>query len=289
MQLHVLLNEITVKLIELRVSKKSSQTNSDPIEKLDFSLFRISQVDFKYLKHSTGFWKAFFNMRALRLKDTRPDSNLAEKEMLMPLDASKDFINLVYQTTPDGHSKLRFDIDHLKINLCLPYILKLYQIAMEAVSSPAKTTVKKAAVEKTRAVANVPQEASNSSLRVDAKIRLPEVFLFAEPERSDSKILNMKAEINMRFSSKEGNDKLRIEGTVGMRLGEYDNAAKQGITFLSPCKFRLEMVQKKGYVLAYYQLKIDSLIFNMTPTLYQVRFFLFMMTNQWVGNMVCVS
>lgn len=276
MELHVLLNEITVRIIELKICQnKPVQGNAtnlsggDIIEKVDFSLFRINQVDFDYFKYTTGSWDAELKLRALRLQDTRPDSNLSEKEMLMPLDQNAYFIELLYKTMANGDATLTFKIDHLRINLCLPYILKLYQIAMDAISAPAQKPSKKTVSEKTsEKPATV--EPSNSSLRVKAQIRLPEVVLFAEPEKPDSKILLMKTEIGMGFSSKDGNVALHIDGNVGMRLGEYNNAQKQGIAFLSPCDFKLKMVQKKGYALAFYTLKVDSLIFNMTPTLYQV-------------------
>lgn len=275
MELHVLLNEITVRIIELKICQNKSvqgittNLSGDMIEKVDFSLFRINQVDFDYFKYTTGSWDAELKLRALRLQDTRPDSNLSEKEMLMALDQNSYFIELLYKTMADGDATLTFKIDHLRINLCLPYILKLYQIAMDAISAPAQKPSKKTVVEKTsEKPATV--EPSNSSLRVKAQIRLPEVVLFAEPEKPDSKILLMKTEIGMWFSSKDGNVALHIDGNVGMRLGEYNNAQKQGIAFLSPCDFKLKMVQKKGYALAFYTLKVDSLIFNMTPTLYQV-------------------
>lgn len=279
MELHVLLNEITVRIIELKICQNKSghgnTTNpSDMIEKVDFSLFRINQVDFDYFKYTTGSWDAELKLRALRLQDTRPDSNLSEKEMLMPLDKNAYFIELLFKTMANGDATLTFKIDHLRINLCLPYILKLYQIAMDAISAPTQKPSKKSVVEKTSEKPE--EEASKSSLRVKAQIKLPEVVLFAEPEKPDSKILLMKTEIGMRFTSKDGNVALNIDGNVGMRLGEYNNAQKQGIAFLSPCDFKLKMIQKKGYALAFYTLKVDSLIFNMTPTLYQViskRFF----------------
>lgn len=230
-------------------------------------------MDFSYLKYQSAAWNAYFKMKALNLVDTRPDSNLAVKDMFMPIDPDAYFIELVYATLANQDSNLDFTIDHLRINLCLPYILKLYQIAMEAISSPNKEAKKVPEKKKTQEETTpvIVEEENNSTMIVKARIKLPEVVLFAEPEKSNSKILLMNVEIGLFFQSKDGNVKLNIDlNEMAIRLGEYNHSHRHGIPFLSPCGITLVMTQNKGESLAYYKLEIDTLLFNMTPTLYQV-------------------
>ncbi len=177
--------------------------------------------------------------------------------MFMPLSRDAYFIELVYSVLASQESELKFRIDHLRINLCLPYILKLYQIAMEAISSPNKepntnTSKNRKPVEKhqQRTVEEQPDVSTSkdaNSLKVRAEIKLPEIVLFAEPEKYDSKILLMKAEIGLEFESRSGDVLLKIDlNDLGIRLGEYNNAQKHGIPFLSPCVLTMVMKQKNG-------------------------------------------
>ncbi len=76
MELHVVLNQIILKIVEL----KSTGGSGSSVETVDFSLLKISKVDFNYYKRMNSSWDAYFKMRALHLNDTRPDSNLAVKE-----------------------------------------------------------------------------------------------------------------------------------------------------------------------------------------------------------------
>jgi len=150
---------------------------------------------------------------------------------------------------------------------------------MEAVASPSKepnkddaTKIKKSSDKRTVGnQATVSDDKGSNSLKVRANIKLPEIVLFAEPEKFDSKILLLKVEINLDFESKFGDIFLKIHlNDLGIRLGEYNKAQKHGIPFLSPCVLTMIMKQKKGHTLAHYTLNVDNLLFNMTPTLYQV-------------------
>ena len=129
--------------------------------------------------------------------------------MFQPLSESVYFIELVYSFKTNKNSFLEFSIDHLRINLCLPYILKLYQMAMDAITPSSQVNQKSVqtqvqakheSVEKprqsmiidtTKSNEQNPINESNGSLNVKAKINLPEVVLFAQPEKSNSKILFM--------------------------------------------------------------------------------------------------
>jgi len=75
MELFVELNEIRLKIIEFIVN---NQTHLK--EAVDFSLLLISRIEFNFLKYNSVQWDAFFKMKALRLSDLRPESNLAVKE-----------------------------------------------------------------------------------------------------------------------------------------------------------------------------------------------------------------
>ena len=58
--------------------------------------------------------------------------------MFLPIDTNNYFIDLTYSNKTANESFLDFKIDYLRVNLCLPYILKLYQMAMEAINAPNK-------------------------------------------------------------------------------------------------------------------------------------------------------
>lgn len=135
----------------------------------------------------------------------------------MPLSKEKYFIEIVYQVEQAQNAKLHFVLDHLRINLCLPYILKLYQMAMDAISpnkppvdtNPSKpstgagtdvSVVNKTMKDKKKSVIASPseieiqqivKEINNSILNVSGKVNLQEVILFAEPEKFNSKVLIM--------------------------------------------------------------------------------------------------
>lgn len=75
----------------------------------------------------------------------------------------------------------------------------------------------------------------------------------------------------MNFDSINGTTDLEIELVeLGLRLGEHNNSKRQGIPFLSPCAATISMRQTDPKMPARYKASIDSLYFNMTPTLYEV-------------------
>ena len=129
--------------------------------------------------------------------------------MFKPLNTEAYFIDLKFELCSKDLSVLKFKIDHLGINLCLPYILQLYQFAMDAINSTtsketgdaAKTAaasivVDTAVKKKTPATPTMTMETNplaktenTAVLKVFAEMRFPEIILFAEPEKIDSKIL----------------------------------------------------------------------------------------------------
>ena len=125
----------------------------------DFSLLQISHLEFDFDKYEIGSWGAQFKMKTLKLDDLRPDSNLFVKKMFEPRTKDDYFIKLNYSVDEKTNAALKFTLDHLKINLCLPYILRLYSMVMEAVGSTGNekkqtnTTNTDAAIEKAKDVA----------------------------------------------------------------------------------------------------------------------------------------
>jgi hypothetical protein len=82
---------------------------------------------------------------------------------------------------------------------------------------------------------------------------------------------DLKAMLELKFESENQRTNLGIELVeLGIRLGEYTNYKRQGIQFLSPCSASIEMKQSDPKTPALYKASIDSLYFNMTPTLYEV-------------------
>lgn len=228
--------------------------------------------------------------------------------MFIPLSKENFFIVVNYKVDNLQNAQLDFTLSHLKINLCLPYILKLYQMLMDAIGnnnnnneqqkqqqhpSKSNTTSKHqpVAVESTTttvandglavvviapAAAVTPTITSTppptSTLVVRGKLGLPEVVLFAEPEKLNSKTLIMNTELVLSFESRAGVTELDIELTdLGLRLGENMNSSKrQGVPFLNPCSARVTMRQSDVHKPAQYKAFINSLYLNMTPTMYEV-------------------
>ena len=199
--------------------------------------------------------------------------------MFIPLSKEKYFIEVNYDVNKFQNASLDFTLSHLKINLCLPYVLKLYQIAMDAIApttnSPNDSKSQKPAknVNQTENVETTPQPPPQANqLKVIGKIQLPEVILFAEPEKTNSKTLIMNTELNLRFESYLGVTELEINlADLGLRLGENMNSSKRkGIPFLNPCSANIYMRQTDPTKPAQYKANIDSLYLNMTPTMYEV-------------------
>lgn len=118
--------------------------------------------------------------------------------MFVPLNTNEYFIDLTYSNRTETESFLTFNIDYLRINLCLPYVLKLYQMAMEAITPPNKQnqqTPNEASKKKsTKIDSNTASQVipiKNLTLKANAKINLPEIILFAEPENPETMILFM--------------------------------------------------------------------------------------------------
>ncbi len=214
MKIIIELKEIKIKIIEFL---HKSPDKSKKKECIDFSQLLINRVEFTFLKHDSVEWDAIFKMKALYLKDLRPESNLAVKEMFLPINTNEYFINLIYSNKNTNESVLDFTIDYLRINLCLPYVLKLYQMAMEAINSPTNKDKKQQQTINTNSrnnriesdlvsirstatnvtsTLNINQNSNNKSvLKAKARINLPEIILLAEPENPNSMILFM----NVRF------------------------------------------------------------------------------------------
>jgi hypothetical protein len=303
MKLSVELNEIKLIIVE---PKPITLSESSKMIFQDFSLLQISHMLFDFNKYEIGSWQALFKMKALRLEDLRPDSNLFVKQMFAPRTEDSFFIDLEYSVDTETNAMLKFSLDHLKINLCLPYILKLYSMVMEAVgsskenNSPDKTTANTdAAIDSALKKLNPldanrrlsifganeatnnpsfltpPNESpspssSSSGLTVQGKIILPEVILFSEPEKPNSKLLMMSALLNLGYKSKDNATHMHINlEELCLRLGEFNNQ-KLGIPFLNPCKATIEMTQTNPKNPAHYKASIPRLYFSITPTIYEV-------------------
>ena len=116
----------------------------------------------------------------------------------------------------------------------------------------------------------VDEVAPPTSLTVYGNINLPEVVLFSEPEKDNSKLLIMSAELKLEFNSKNSCTELRVKlEDICLRLGEFNNQ-KLGIPFLNPCKARIEMKQLDPKCPAHYRAAIPKLYFSITPTIYEV-------------------
>jgi hypothetical protein len=195
-----------------KISSSSAQPNAD-YKTQAFSYFHISEVNLVYLKCENNHWLCKFRLKRFELDDVRPNSTLAVKQMFVPLVNDLALIKISYLVDAGNNAWLKFQLDNMRINLCLPYILKLYQIAMSAIGddgSKAKSDATKKPPKKPTEKSNSPIEppkpttASNSSLRVNGFLRFPELILFAEPEKKDSKVLVMQTEIKLDFTSEKG-------------------------------------------------------------------------------------
>ena len=105
---------------------------------------------------------------------------------------------------------------------------------------------------------------------MSGSVNLPEVILYAEPEKDNSKLLIMNATLTLGFKSKNQATSLEINmEKIGMRLGEFNNQ-KLGIPFLSDCSGKITMRQMSPKQPALYVAEFPLLSLNMTPTLYEV-------------------
>ena len=299
-KLKVEMKKMKLIIVELKANQttgsklKDLNVPSSPavLNQVNFSSLEVQEVFLIYDRYQNNSWNANFKMKALKLKDLRPDSNLAIKEMFTPKSKEKFFIELLYSVDKDMNANLKFEIDHLRVNLCLPFILKLYGMAMEAISPPEKAnkvveikdlpqniedfknrkkSMKPPAHENKPAQnLEINENQTSTSLHVQGKVNLPEVVLFAQPENSNSKLLILNIEINLEFNSRNNHTQLGIEiSEMALRLGEFNNY-KKGIPFLSPCTANITMEQINAQIPTHYKASIPSLYFNMTPTLYEV-------------------
>ena len=109
-------------------AQNGNQSMNSKGNQVFFSDFRIKEIDFEYIKEERNYWFAELKMKELVLNDVRPNSNLAVKEMFIPLKKDTMLITLKYEVDPGNNAKLNFTMGNIQINLCLPYILKLYQM-----------------------------------------------------------------------------------------------------------------------------------------------------------------
>jgi hypothetical protein len=243
MKIHVDVNRIKLIVVELKKIKENSlqrvkddsistildsskyqSTQNTIYSQVNFSQLEIDEILFNFIQNKFDSWSLDLKLRDLNLTDLRPDSNLAVKEMFIPIMRKSYFFKMVFNSNQITESNLEFEVDHIKVNLCLPYILKLYQMVMEAVSTQPKTVdaninsadsnvgasseVSKLSKKKPDQSITKPQQQNqeeqeneefekkvSAPLKVIGKINLPEIVLFAEPEKQDSKILVM----NVRF------------------------------------------------------------------------------------------
>jgi hypothetical protein len=203
----------TLSASDVSTAKTTATLNSS--KNLDYKVqtlsdFNIKQIKLVYLKRENNRWLCKLSLKEIYLTDIRPNSNLAVKQMFVPLNSDLSLIKISYVVDANNNAHLKFGLDNMRINLCLPYILKLYQIAMSAIGDD-DTKKKKETAAKQKKPADkhvnlvVPAKSvSNSSLRVTGLIRLPMLILFAEPEKENSKVLVMQTEIKLDFMSEKG-------------------------------------------------------------------------------------
>lgn len=272
-----------------------------------FSELRIKEINVGYLKMENSSWYAMLKFKALELDDERPNSTLAVKQMFQPLKRDVPLIQLLYYVDSSSNAQLALLLDNLRVNLCLPYILKLYQMAMDAISinDPNKKAADASTSQSDHRIKNIQNNTKNiktdfstfsearkstnvaapvtlqdeqdiqakkeTSLIVKGKIKLPQVILFAQPEKKDSKVLVMSTALKLDFNSKAGDTELEVKLTrLAMNLAEYNNLGRKGIQFLMPCSIGIKMTQLNGQKIPYYTANLDALCLNMTPILYEV-------------------
>ena len=250
MKIHVDVNRIKLIIVELKKIKENSlqRTKDDSFStildsskygptqntiysQVNFSQLEIDEILFNFIQNKFDSWSLDLKLRDLNLTDLRPDSNLAVKEMFMPITRNSYFFKMVFDSNQKTESNLEFEVDYIKVNLCLPYVLKLYQMAMDAISTQPKTAdaninsaesnvgtsseiskFSKKKPDHSKSQLQNQEENENEDelekkvsppLKVTGRINLPEIVLFAEPEKQDSKILVMNVIFHHLYIDKE--------------------------------------------------------------------------------------
>lgn len=300
MEIRVDLNQI--KLMILEETQKNTNTSINLLDNTGssvfgssttkyepFSDFGIDKINFLYDKKETGTWKATLKIAGLNLDDMRKLSNLAVKRMFVPL-RDCDLIYVKYRVDRSGNASLKFGMNELRVNLCLPYILKLYGMVMEALNTgpaapdaqpqpPNNPKAKNRADNKTiKTLAPIDEivtvdvaSSPATRLEVEGDLCFPEIILFAEPEKRDSKVLLMSTKIDLRYRSLVERTELNLQLTeLTMRLGEFSKPKVKGVEFLAPCDINIDMILAKSQKIPLYKVKVKALALFLTPTLYKV-------------------
>ena len=280
LQIKVHLNRIKLIILEEALKAATSTLNLTSDTKYEpFSDFGIDKITFDYDKKNTGSWNATLKITGLNLDDIRKLSNLAVKKMFVPLQRD-ELIYVNYRVDRSGNASLKFVLDALRVNLCLPYILKLYAMVMEALSTadsqPAPPKPKNKALKPMEE--SVPVAAQSTRLKVEGDLNFPQIILFAEPEKGDSKVLLMSTKIDLKYRAMGERTELalRLNGLT-MRLGEFSKPNVKGVEFLAPCDIAIGMSQTKEANTPVYKVTVACLSLFLTPTLYKV-FFCFLLS-----------
>lgn len=287
LSINVDLNQI--RLLIITVDKKSvSNTTSTPIQLnlsiadptserpqaniIPFSDFQIQEIKIHYVKYEDDKWIAKLNLKKVFLDDVRPNSNFVVKQMFVPL-SENDIITLTYEEERKNISKLTFGLDNLRVNLCLPYLLELYNMAMDAINTGTPNQTINQSTNGTQKPAT--QIIEERNFFVTANINIREMILFAEPEKKENsktnRVLKLKTKIKLEYEAKDGDQLAAVDLTeLEIILADFARLDRKGTHFVLPTESKITMQHKKDQKIPVFKAYFKQLVINMTPNLYQI-------------------
>jgi vacuolar protein sorting-associated protein 13A/C len=200
----------------------------------ELSRFEIGRIDMGGMLNADSSLELLIKLQSISLDDIREHSNLAVKRLIMSnvqippsrksMPLGEAMVTFEYKYSPDGNQHVNLNVDTIRINVCVPYLLMVYNFFMYAMQAPednhnirapprAKPADHDASPEGMgKTIPDEVQPATPSTLTVSGRFRQPEIVLFAEPTEKNSRVLVLKT--NMAFDYFSHQEREHLETNI---------------------------------------------------------------------------
>ncbi|XP_033739373.1 vacuolar protein sorting-associated protein 13C-like [Pecten maximus] len=245
---------VTLQGLVLCLYEETNGTTSS-IEKNFLSRFEVGKIKARANSHKEGENKLDFNLsfHTMSIDDMRPNNTRAvrnvfycTREEVVTDDDHKPLpmISVIYKTAHDGSQEADIRMEKVTLNLNVPFLLRLqefYAVSMGTTSDLPPPPLPGDLDTDGSHVDSPDLPAPVTPLKVFCTIKEPEIVLFADPSLEDSRIVVLKADIEVDMVNNEKTQKLVSKvKDLKMYSAQYSTQHAVSSWVIQPCDLTFE-------------------------------------------------
>ncbi|KAK3096835.1 hypothetical protein FSP39_003796 [Pinctada imbricata] len=254
------------------------------------SKFEIGRFEIRANTYASGEDKMDVNvsLHTMSIDDVRPDSSIATKrifyctrdtvkvaeteEELLPL------ISVIYKVKANDNQEADIRMEKVTLNVHVPYLLALYNFYVAALGSDTddvRTLARLTSVTSTSSEGETEMDAPlrppQTAIRVFGTIKEPEIVLFGDPDKSDSRILVFEADIEFDLQNDPFEQKIRSKvKDMKMYYSFYGSESKTNQWVIQPTTVDFDRCLNIVSNHCQYNISIKELDLYVSPSVLQL-------------------